>query len=209
MNHYRSIKGLNICPAHGVFNTRSKVCPVCKDQHGIDLFSFELIANLRKRKDKGEHYNYKHTVFEHWRKPIRVHCPIHGFFRVHYLKHIFLNHDCPKCKSNNHSSGERTIADYLTQYNYSFIEQHRFPECKDQFPLPFDFYLPHHNACIEFDGIQHHQIVEFFGGTEGFKKRQLHDQIKTDYCKNNGLHLIRIVKEQLKDLPTALFKLTT
>lgn len=33
-----------------------------------------------------------------------------------------------------------------------FIIQHKFKNCRDIRPLPFDFYLPKLNTCIEYDG---------------------------------------------------------
>ena len=76
--------------------------------------------------------------------------------------------------------------------NINYIPQKRFKDCKDNKPLPFDFYLPILNICIEYDGEQHFKSKEHFGGEQGFLTRQKHDQIKTDYCKNNNIPLLRI-----------------
>ena len=62
--------------------------------------------------------------------------------------------------------------------------------------MPFDFYLPVKNIAIEYDGEQHFKSVDFFGGEETFKKQQLHDKIKTNYCKNNNISLLRIKFDQ-------------
>ena len=59
-------------------------------------------------------------------------------------------------------------------------------------PLPFDFYLHDYNVCIEYDGIQHFKPIEYFGGEEAFQKRQLNDKIKTEYCIDNHITLIRL-----------------
>ena len=45
---------------------------------------------------------------------------------------------------------------------------------------------------IEYDGKQHFKPVDIFGGQDGFEETQLHDQIKTQYCKDNNIELIRI-----------------
>ena len=58
--------------------------------------------------------------------------------------------------------------------------------------LPFDFYLPNHNICIEYDGIQHTQCSDFFGGVESFKKIIKNDTIKNRFCYDNNITLIRI-----------------
>ena len=64
--------------------------------------------------------------------------------------------------------------------------------CKYKGRLKFDFYLPDYNICIEFDGEQHFKPVEYWGGEEEFKKRQIKDKIKTSFCTNNDIKLIRI-----------------
>ena len=45
---------------------------------------------------------------------------------------------------------------------------------------------------IEVDGEQHYRAINFFGGEENLEYNQLHDKIKSDYCKENNLPLIRI-----------------
>lgn len=90
------------------------------------------------------------------------------------------------------SIGERLIKTILTNNNINFIQQKRFDDCKHVLTLPFDFYLPEYNICIEFDGIQHFQPVEFFGGEDEFEKLKINDVIKTEYCKLNNINLIRL-----------------
>ena len=74
----------------------------------------------------------------------------------------------------------------------------QFKDCRYKNPLPFDFYLPQYNLCIEFDGEQHF-IPHDFNSKETEEKKlenlkivQLRDQTKNDYCKNNGINLLRI-----------------
>ena len=49
-----------------------------------------------------------------------------------------------------------------------------------------------YNLCIEYDGEQHFMPKEFFGGEEGFSRRQQLDKLKDKYCEENGIKLIRI-----------------
>ena len=64
--------------------------------------------------------------------------------------------------------------------------------------MRFDFYVVNKNIAIEYDGIQHFEPISF--GTnksettklEKLNAVRLHDNIKNDYCKNNGILLIRI-----------------
>lgn len=103
---------------------------------------------------------------------------------------ILSSKGCPKC---NESHGEKSISNFLHKHNIDYISQYKFDDCKDKRSLPFDFYLPVLNYCIEYDGEQHFRVVDLFGGEEGLKIRQLHDQIKTDYCRINNIPLLRIM----------------
>lgn len=38
--------------------------------------------------------------------------------------------------------------------------------------LPFDFYLPYYNTCIEYDGVQHFKPIDYFGGEKEFELRK-------------------------------------
>lgn len=90
------------------------------------------------------------------------------------------------------SIGEKLINDILTKNCIDFIPQKRFDDCKNILTLPFDFYLPKYNTCIEFDGIQHFKPIEFFGGENEFKRLKTNDTIKTEYCRLNNINLIRL-----------------
>ena len=97
---------------------------------------------------------------------------------------------CPWC---NQSRGERAAGNWLRKSQISYVAQKRFADCKDERPLPFDFYLPAYNLIIEYDGRQHfHKNDDYFGGEEAYKVRHKHDLIKDKYCKDHGINLLRI-----------------
>lgn len=96
---------------------------------------------------------------------------------------------CPQC---NGSHGERFIKLWLDDHDVKYGQQKTFDDCVDKKPLPFDFYLPQYNCCIEYDGEQHYKPVDYFGGEEYFKYVVKHDNIKTNYCKDNNIKLLRI-----------------
>jgi len=58
--------------------------------------------------------------------------------------------------------------------------------------LPFDFYLPHFNVCIEYNGTQHYYSNNWFGGDVGFEKTKINDEIKKNYCNKKSIELIVI-----------------
>ena len=96
---------------------------------------------------------------------------------------------CPTCKD---SKGEKIIKIFLDENNIKYIKQKRFKDCRNKYPLPFDYYLPNENILIEYDGILHYKPIEYFGGEKEFELRKYLDSIKDEYCINNNIKLIRI-----------------
>ena len=96
------------------------------------------------------------------------------------------------CGCHNISHGEMRVKKYLDNNNIYYVPQKKFDDCRDQLPLPFDFYLPAYNTCIEYQGEQHYRPIEYFGGEEKFVVLQNHDNIKSEYCKQHKINLITI-----------------
>ena len=70
---------------------------------------------------------------------------------------------------------------------YSNIEyQKRFDWLGKQ---SLDFYLPEYNIAIEYQGKQHFESIEMFGGDEEFKKTIERDKRKIKLCEENGIKL--------------------
>lgn len=99
------------------------------------------------------------------------------------------NQGCPMC---DESKGEKYIRLYLKENNIEFKQEYKFNDCRYKLPLPFDFYIPNYNLCIEYDGEQHYKANDFFGGEKSFKDTQIRDKIKNNYCKDNNINLLRI-----------------
>lgn len=105
-----------------------------------------------------------------------------------YNNNLFL---CDSCRQKTSSLEHKTL-NYLNDNNVCFIPQYRFDDCKNKRSLPFDFYLPNKNICIECNGMQHYEEIEYFGGKEGFERRVKNDGIKEIYCEEKGLKLIKL-----------------
>lgn len=102
-----------------------------------------------------------------------------------------------------HSVGESKIANILQQNNINFIREYSFPDCiniKTHKKLRFDFYLPDYNTCIEFDGRQHFQLEGSFAELESLEDIQYRDKIKSNYCIDNHILLIRIPFNQINNI---------
>lgn len=146
-------------------------------------------------------FSYEKTNYIKNQIKVIINCPIHGDFEQRPLSHLQGN-GCPNCSE---SKGEKIIAKYLDKNNISYYRQHKFDDCKNIFQLPFDFYIPKYRTCIEFDGKQHYEPADFFGGIEAFEKLKKNDRIKDDYCEDNFINIIRIRYDQIDDIYHILY----
>ena len=112
------------------------------------------------------------------------------------------------CGCQKKSKGEDKIKDVLSFLNIRFIQQKTFDDLKYKSKLRFDFFLPDYNCCIEYNGIQHYQSIDFFGGRENLEEQKIKDNIKKIWCQENNIQLIeisyldfkKIDKDYLKEL---------
>lgn len=102
---------------------------------------------------------------------------------------ILQGHGCPKCKT---SKGEKIISNWLDNHNILYESQKTFDGCINKQHLPFDFYLSEYNICIEYNGKQHYEPIDYFGGKEKLESQILRDNIKKWYCKENNIYLLEI-----------------
>jgi hypothetical protein len=55
-----------------------------------------------------------------------------------------------------------------------------------------DIYFPQLNIAVEYQGLQHYEPVDFFGGVEAFEKNKERDERKRKLCIQNDCHLIYV-----------------
>ncbi|UAL54463.1 hypothetical protein [Metabacillus dongyingensis] len=99
---------------------------------------------------------------------------------------------CPGCRF---SKGERRIALYLEKNEIDYRSQYTFKDCVYKGRLRFDFAVYSQNkllGLIEYNGIQHLEPVDIFGGEEAFQELKEKDNIKKKYCLMNTISLITI-----------------
>lgn len=136
----------------------------------------------------GNKYNYSESEYKGTKNNIKIICPNHGAFYQRPHLHI----KGAGCRICNRSIGESIIYEILNSINIEFESQKSFDNLKYINKLYFDFYLPEYNLCLEFDGVQHYKSFEFFGGDVKLKDTIIKDQIKNQFCNNNGIKLLRI-----------------
>lgn len=190
-----------ICPEHGEFQVRpndhlsKKVgCRLCLSYSMVDFIE-------KSNKIHDDRYDYSLVKIKSNYRKIKIICNKHGEFEQCLMNHLN-GCGCPIC---NLSKGELSVKKYLEESNVEYIREKTFDGCEDKKHLRFDFYLPDHNICIEYDGIQHYEPSDFYGGERGFEQTKQRDKIKTQYCEDNNIRLIRIkydedVENKLKQL---------
>lgn len=127
---------------------------------------------------------------------------------------LLCGHGCPQCSKSNKSNGEKIVANWLDKHDILYKKQKTFEDCKNECVLRFDFYLPNYNILIEYNGIQHYEPVDYFGGQKAFESQVLKDKIKKEYCKKNNILLFEIpyfrdVDEELEYLYSLIVERNT
>ena len=96
------------------------------------------------------------------------------------------------CGCNKKSKYEEYVESILDKLSITYNREYRFNDCRNHYPLPFDFYFEYRNKkfCIECQGQQHYEPIKHFGGEERFKTTKLNDKIKKKYCEKENIILI-------------------
>ena len=100
--------------------------------------------------------------------------------------------------ASSKSSGEFIIKSFLERNSIKYESQKGFRYCRYINSLPFDFYLPDYNICIEYQGEQHYKPASNWHGhlltneeaILEFKDRAHKDQIKKNFCYENDIILL-------------------
>jgi hypothetical protein len=184
-----------ICGEHGIFlqtpdnHLKGNKCYECLKSKKMDNEAFIKKAN----KKHGNKYDYIKTNYINSKTKVIILCNLHGEFIQEPGNHLYKS-GCPICSE---SCGEREIRNYLIEKNIKYEIEKTFVSCKYKYILPFDFYLPELNMCIEYDGIQHFQKIDLWGGESAFIEQQKRDEIKNKFCMDNNINLLRISYKQI------------
>lgn len=180
------------CPDHGYFKSTIKQhlrsphgCPSCSNEARAESQILPF-ANYKERfiQKHGKKYKYNENSFKSGSAKMEIICDKHGAFDQAPLVHQN-GHGCPRCKS---STGENLIRILLENKEIDFEEQKVFEGLRDKRPLFVDFYINKINTVIEYNGIQHYEAFDFFGGEKSFKNGVKKDKIKMNYCNKNGIN---------------------
>jgi hypothetical protein len=181
------------CNIHGIFEQQpnnhisGQGCPYCKNE----MVSYNntktknQILNELQNIFEGKEYMFNLDNYMNNKSHIELICPIHGG-STKTLQSLKKGFGCVDCLGYQ-SKGEREIGEWLKQHNIEYIPQAKFKGCKLDRELKFDFYIPKHNMCIEYNGKQHYYASTKFGGQKEFELGRIRDKIKMEYCKENSI----------------------
>jgi hypothetical protein len=164
-------------------------CDKCAKTHPITLDIFirrcNLIHNFK--------YNYSQVDFLDINKKEKIICPKHGEFFQTLRTHMY-GYGCKYCKNKN----QGIVYDFLKNNNINFISEFEItlPINKKGYTSKIDFYIPMLNLCIEYNGRQHYECVNYSNdknkNKKNFKRQRLRDKQLRKYCEQNNINLLEI-----------------
>lgn len=187
-----------ICKTHGMFEIRANSFLQKNGCRQCSNIKFSLGKDLFVEKSKlihGNLYDYSEVEYINSQTKVKILCKKHGLYEQIPNDHLTKKSGCPKCKL---SKGEIRIMKWLQNHQIKYETQKKFEKCKFKRKLPFDFYLPEYNMCIEYDGKQHFEPIGFGSKKskniliEKYNERIFRDEIKNKFCEKNNITLLRI-----------------
>jgi hypothetical protein len=135
-----------------------------------------------------------------------------------YIKKLSLEHRITERQAENivremrgvPKIGEGWIQETILFYkiksafpNINVVHQGRPTWLKNQ---RFDVWIPSRKIAIEYNGKQHYEPVDFFGGIEGFEKLQELDDRKATLCAENGVRLFIVRYDEDMDAAVSVIR---
>lgn len=165
------------------FERFSKRNPFTIDNMRIFAFNHDWDCVIYNQEYKGD------------KMPVKIMCSCGNDFLVDVSHFIAGKYKCNECRIKQ-SAIAASVELWLNQNDVLYQKEKTFVDCVYKKVLPFDFYLIQYNACVEVDGIGHYRPVNYMRNNElaqkTYETRVITDKIKTDYCNNNHIPLLRL-----------------
>lgn len=177
-------------------------CPVCAKKFNHRIRALNFVKGVDKYgfvSLRGRYINQNTKV--------KVKCNNCGYEWFTNSQPLVYGHSCPVCSS---SRGELIINNILKDSTISYEYPKKFSGLLGVggYPLHYDFCIGDQKVLIEYQGLQHYEPIDYFGGEEKLKVQQYHDKLKRKYAKANGYNLIEIpyTCDTYKDIKKCLIK---
>lgn len=179
---------------------RGHGCPECKKEK-LRKTTEEFINEAIKI--HGNKYDYSFVDYRGTDIKVKIFCKKCNKYFLQTPHLHLMEHGCEKCIV---SKGEERIEEILENKNIKYFLHKTFDDLRYKKKLSYDFYLPDYNLLIEYNGAQHYESIEYFGGVERFKLQQTTDNIKKEYARERGIKLLEIHYKDFKNLNEILDK---
>lgn len=178
-----------ICFKHGMFEQTPYLhgkkkygCPKCGRSYTPTKDEFVKIVTRKHFK------KYDYTLIPetfNGNDLIKIICPKHGMFEQRSGIHR-RGSGCPNCNQNG-GKKEINIFEYIKNIFKNSINKYRDSDIFKRQHI--DIFIPRYNIGIEYQGEQHFEAIDFFGGEKALIKTQERDQRKRELCKEHGIKL--------------------
>jgi len=184
-----------ICPEHGEFWQRpinhlnGSGCARCG--------KLSMKEKVRKHEDKfieqskmifGDRFDYSKVDYVNNKTKVCLICPEHGEFYTRPDAHLHGHRGCPQCASEKNVQ-ETILYEHLkNRYkNANLFHSKRGIKNLGQFEI--DIYDDENKVAIEYQGDEHFEAIDFFGGENGLNDTLVRDKEKIKLCEENGIKL--------------------
>ena len=189
MKHVLCGNEYDVTPANFL---RGRKCPKCAN--GIRKYG-QRISHEEFRREVGKAVGDEYSFLESYVNSVTAIAIRHNTcgheYRVTPGNFLHQAKRCPKCLF---SRGEQRVSEFLEDKGIRYMAQYTFPDCRNIMPLPFDFAILEDcgevRKVIEYDGEFHYE--KKFRTDKEFALQKKRDAIKTSYCSDKGIELIRI-----------------
>jgi hypothetical protein len=172
--------------------------------HGV-RFSYDLVKNDFEKRG----YTLLSKEYEKTTGPLEFECEKHPGI-IQKVTHVNLRrgHGCHYCKRN--SLGEEEIMKWLESHKFTFAKEYTIPDFitdkKRNFRFDYAVFDSGNRvkALIEYQGRQHYEVVDWFGGKDCFRRQKVSDELKKRYCKQHKIPLIEIPYTEKKNIDKIL-----
>jgi len=204
-----------ICKCGNIFTTsfsefknNKQQCNDCTNKKYRDerAFTYEYVKDfIENQSDSHCILLSKNYINAH--QLLNIKCQCGSEFSVSFRNFKDKNkRQCNKCSA---SKGEKAIYGYLNKYNVIYLTQHKFNDCRNIYPLPYDFAIldqeKNLRMLIEYQGIQHFEDIPYFTDDKyNFEYRQNNDRIKREYCQINNIDLLEIPYWEINNINNIL-----
>jgi len=187
-----------ICPKHGEFkqtsneHLRGNGCPKCSGSYRYTTNEWIELAKAKH----GDKYNYSKVEYRNSFSKVTIICPKHGEFKQRPDCHLNRGHGCSKCSQSRAESWISLCLGEIKHQPQYRIKNH---------PFKYDFFIPHINTIIEYDGEQHFKADNYYNKKgKGIEFQKRRDLTKTKIALKNGYYIVRIPYTTYKRIPKIL-----